>query len=63
MLKLEARQETSEFWRYASPFLALIITSFLGVAVFLFMGISPVKGLSMFFGNPSKVSTRSLNLP
>jgi simple sugar transport system permease protein len=54
MLKLEDRQEASEFWRYASPFLALIITSFLGVAVFLFMGISPVKGLSMFFWEPIK---------
>ena len=54
MLRLEARQEPSKIWRYASPLLALAITCALGSALFMSMGISPAKGLSMFFWEPIK---------
>jgi simple sugar transport system permease protein len=54
MLRLEARQEPSLIWRYASPLLALAITCALGTALFIGMGISPTKGLSMFFWEPIK---------
>lgn len=54
MLRLEARQEASVIWRYASPLLALAITCALGSALFMGMGISPTKGLSMFFWEPIK---------
>ena len=54
MLRLEARQQASVIWRYASPLLALAITCALGSALFTGMGISPTKGLSMFFWEPIK---------
>ena len=54
MLRLEARQQASVIWRYASPLLALAITCALGSALFMSMGISPTKGLSMFFWEPIK---------
>jgi simple sugar transport system permease protein len=52
MLKLQARAQPSRFWSYASPFLALVITVLMGVALFGALGKDPVRGLSMFFWLP-----------
>ncbi len=52
MLKLQARAQPSRFWSYASPFLALLITVLMGVALFGALGKDPVRGLSMFFWLP-----------
>jgi simple sugar transport system permease protein len=52
MLKLQARAQPSRFWSYVSPFLALLITVLMGVALFGALGKDPVRGLSMFFWLP-----------
>lgn len=52
MLKLEARQQTSPVWSYASPILALVITVIIGVILFVALGKDPVGGLRVFFWEP-----------
>ncbi|NBW54457.1 MAG: ABC transporter permease, partial [Betaproteobacteria bacterium] len=52
MFKLEARPQPSDFWRIASPLLALLFTVILGVVLFTALGKDPVKGLSVFFWEP-----------
>ena len=54
MLKLELRPQPSEVWRYASPILALAITVFLGIGLFVLLGKDPLRGLQMFFWEPLK---------
>jgi general nucleoside transport system permease protein len=54
MLRLEARPEPSAFWRHASPFLALLLTVLIGVAMFMALGKDPLKGLAVFFWEPVK---------
>jgi len=54
MLRLEARAETSRFWTYGSPVLALMVTVLIGVAMFVALGKDPLKGLEMFFWLPIK---------
>jgi general nucleoside transport system permease protein len=54
MLKLEARSAPSQFWAYASPVLALLITVVIAVLLFVSLGKDPVKGLSAFFYEPMK---------
>ena len=54
MLKLELRPQPSEVWRYASPVLALAITVFLGIGLFVLLGKDPLRGLQMFFWEPLK---------
>jgi simple sugar transport system permease protein len=54
MLKLELRPQASEFWRYASPVLALLITVALGIGLFVLLGKDPLRGLQMFFWEPVK---------
>lgn len=54
MLKLEARSTPSQFWAYASPLLALVITVVIAVLLFLSLDKDPVKGLSAFFYEPLK---------
>ena len=51
-IRLEARPQPSDFWRIASPVLALIITVILGVILFMALGKDPIKGLQMFFWEP-----------
>ena len=53
-LKLEARPQPSNFWSYASPLLALLITVVIGVIMFIALGKDPLKGLEMFFWLPIK---------
>ena len=54
MLKLEPRPQASKFWSIGSPLLALVITVFIGIAIFMLMGKDPVKGLLVFFWEPIK---------
>ena len=54
MLRLEARQQPSTFWTYASPALALLATVAIGVLLFMALGKDPVKGLGVFFWEPIK---------
>jgi len=54
MLRLEARPQTSKFWSYASPLLALLVTVVIGVLMFTALGKDPVKGLMVFFWDPIK---------
>ena len=54
MLKLEARPQASNFWSYASPILALLITVLIGITLFVALGKDPVKGLQVFFWEPIK---------
>jgi len=51
-IRLEVRPLPSDFWRIASPVLALIITVILGVILFMALGKDPIKGLQMFFWEP-----------
>jgi ABC-type uncharacterized transport system permease subunit len=51
-IRLEVRPQPSDFWRIASPVLALIITVILGVILFMALGKDPIKGLQMFFWEP-----------
>ena len=52
MLKLEARGEASNFWRYASPVAALAITLALSALLFVMLGKDPVRGLQIFLIEP-----------
>jgi len=54
MLKLELRPQASNFWRYGSPLLALVITVALGIGLFVLLGKDPLRGLQMFFWEPVK---------
>lgn len=51
-IRLEVRPQPSDFWRIASPVLALIVTVILGVILFMALGKDPIKGLQMFFWEP-----------
>lgn len=52
MLKLEARQQASPVWSYASPLLALVVTVIIGVILFVALGKDPISGLRVFFWEP-----------
>ena len=56
MLKLEARAQPSDFWRIASPILALVLTVLIGVVLFLALGKDPLRGLEVFFWEPIRSS-------
>lgn len=53
-VKLEARQQPSQFWSYGSPVLALLFTVVIGVMLFAVLGKDPVRGLQVFFWEPIK---------
>ena len=54
MLQLEARAQPSRTLAWASPLIALALTVLIGVALFLWLGKDPVRGLQMFFVEPVK---------
>jgi general nucleoside transport system permease protein len=54
MLRLEARPEPSRAMAIVSPLLALALTLVAGVALFAFLGKSPLGGLAMFLVEPVK---------
>ncbi|MFM2186149.1 MAG: hypothetical protein RIR43_721 [Pseudomonadota bacterium] len=51
-LRLERRLEPSRFMTWASPLLALLLTTVLAGLLFALLGKDPVRGLSMFFVEP-----------
>ena len=53
-LRLEARPESSEAMRYASPLIAVALTLLGGILVFAVLGKNPVEGFRVFFVNPLK---------
>ena len=57
MFKLEARSQPSDFWRIASPLLALVLTVVLGVILFLMLGKTRSRAWLCFFGNLSAAAT------
>ena len=52
MFKLEARARPSRWISLASPLLALLITTLIGMVLFASLGKDPVQGLRMFFWEP-----------
>jgi general nucleoside transport system permease protein len=54
MLKLEVRPQPSKLMSFASPLLALAITTVIGVVLFALLGKDPLKGLYVFFIEPVK---------
>lgn len=56
MLKLEARQQASPVWSYASPLLALMVTVIIGVILFVALGKDPISGLRVFFWEPIRTA-------
>jgi general nucleoside transport system permease protein len=51
-LILEKRQDRSAFFALFSPFLALGLTLIAGAIIFVFLGISPIQGLNVYFVEP-----------
>ena len=54
MLRFEARPQPSQAMAIASPLLALLATTLLGLLLFWALGKDPVMGLRMFFVEPVK---------
>ena len=54
MLRLEARPQPSQVMSLASPLIALVLTTLIGIALFALLGKDPVKGLQVFFVEPLK---------
>jgi ABC-type uncharacterized transport system permease subunit len=59
VLRLERRPEPSKLMTVASPLLALVVTTLMGVLLFASLGLAPTRGLEMFFVEPLK-SSRAL---
>ncbi len=54
MIKLEARAQPSRAMVLASPLIALLLTTLIGVALFGLLGKDPAKALTLFFYEPIK---------
>ncbi|MBP8175753.1 MAG: ABC transporter permease, partial [Sphaerotilus sp.] len=54
MFRLEARPQPSKAMSLASPLIALVLTTIIGIALFALLGKDPVKGLQVFFVEPLK---------
>jgi ABC-type uncharacterized transport system permease subunit len=52
VISLERRTSTSSVWLWASPFLAVVLTSVSGLIIFALLGKDPVEGFQVFFLNP-----------
>ena len=52
MWRLEARPAPSRVWVWASPVLALALTTLLGMLLFAALGKDPARGLQVFFWEP-----------
>ena len=52
MFKLQARTEPSRVMVYASPLLALLLTTLSGALLFALLGKNPLAGLEVFFWEP-----------
>lgn len=54
MFKLELRANPSALMSWMSPVLALLLTIFCGIVLFMILGKDPITGLSVFFIEPLK---------
>ena len=52
MLKLEKSPQPSQFWTWATPVLAVLITMVAGGALFAALGQDPVAAISTIFWQP-----------
>jgi ABC-type uncharacterized transport system permease subunit len=52
MLRLQLRAEPSRAMTYASPVLALLLTTLCGALLFALLGKNPLSGLAIFFWEP-----------
>ncbi len=50
--QLEKRRAPSQFWVWATPILAVVVTMILGAALFAFMGKDPIETLRTIFWDP-----------
>lgn len=54
MITLERRRETSRFWLFATPLLAVFLTVMSGAILFSLMGFNPLEALRAYFLSPLK---------
>lgn len=54
MPRLELRPSASEWMRYGSPVIAVLLTIISGLMIFAFLGKDPIRGFEVFFLNPLK---------
>ena len=52
MLRFEARGQPSAGWALGSPLLALLVTTLIGMALFVALGKDPWRGVELFFVEP-----------
>ncbi len=52
MLRFEARGQPSAGWAVGSPLLALLVTTLIGMALFVALGKDPWRGVELFFVEP-----------
>ncbi|MBU2991852.1 ABC transporter permease [Octadecabacter sp. 1_MG-2023] len=52
MLTLEKRPQPSQFWSYAAPLVAVVLTMIAGAALFATLGTPPIEALSKIFWEP-----------
>jgi ABC-type uncharacterized transport system permease subunit len=52
MLRFEARGQPSAGWAVGSPLLALLVTTLIGMALFVALGKDPWRGVELFFIEP-----------
>lgn len=58
MIRLEARPQASQRWRYGAPLLALVITALIGAVLFTALGKNPIEGLALFLWEPISSAQR-----
>ena len=54
MPRLELRPGASEWMRYGSPLIAVVLTIISGLIIFALLGKDPIRGFEVFFLNPLK---------
>ena len=52
MITLEKRPQPSQFWTFAAPIVAVILTMIFGAALFGLLGKPPIEALSKIFWEP-----------
>jgi len=52
MPRLELRPSASQWMRYGSPVIAVVLTIMSGLIIFALLGIDPTRGFEVFFLNP-----------
>jgi len=63
MIALEKRPQPSQFWSYAAPIVAVILTMIAGAVLFALLGKPPLEALSKIFWEPLFGRNNSFYLP